>query len=140
MRRKGRLAGLYVYEHLLIVEAHLGRFLDSKEVVHHRNGNKRDNRIENLEVLTLSEHTRRHRLGTGHGDVVLRCAFCGQDFSRPYNQRPEAKGYRESFCSRVCRGKFYPPRKVNGSDRRSAEAEVVSSTLARGAKKECYGQ
>lgn len=47
-------------EHRIIIEEHLGRELDRNEVVHHKNGNKRDNRIENLEIMTLSEHTKVH--------------------------------------------------------------------------------
>ena len=50
----------YIYEHRLIVEKHIGRYLSSKEVVHHINNIKNDNRIENLIFCTQSEHASIH--------------------------------------------------------------------------------
>lgn len=53
----------YVREHRIVMERKIGRHLEPGEIVHHINHDKLDNRIENLELTTLAEHTSHHHSG-----------------------------------------------------------------------------
>jgi deoxyuridine 5'-triphosphate nucleotidohydrolase len=52
----------YIREHRFIVSENIGRPLRDDEHVHHKDGNKLNNHIDNLEIVTKSEHTRLHNL------------------------------------------------------------------------------
>lgn len=68
-----QLNGRGVLEHRMTMARYLGRPLARHEQVHHRNGNRADNRLENLE-LRIGPH------GSGADAAALLCPHCGKTY------------------------------------------------------------
>src|SRR3990167_7409559 len=62
----------YVLEHRLVMEKHIGRYLEPKEAVHHLNGNKKDNRIENLILMKNAGDNIKEHFRSSHENISLR--------------------------------------------------------------------
>lgn len=50
----------YVFEHVRVIELHIGRRLLPSECVHHKDHNRQNNDLTNLELMSRTEHCRLH--------------------------------------------------------------------------------
>lgn len=63
-----------VREHRAVMAIFLNRSLKRYEVIHHKNGNKKDNRVENLELLIPRTHN------ISKHPVICQCPHCNEIF------------------------------------------------------------
>ena len=99
VRRYDAQHGRSRMEHVIVWERHNGAVPDGYQV-HHRNGAKDDNRIENLELLTALEHKRFHSgyYRDSEGQWIKPCRTCGE------HKRVETEYYRrKDGVSAACR-------------------------------------
>jgi hypothetical protein len=96
-----------VLEHRLVVSNIMGRPLRPDEVVHHIDGNKKNNTPINLRLMTNSEHVKLHAKGRTY--MCLECCCCGKKFDRDIRgvNYKIKRGQTDFFCSRSCCAKTF---------------------------------
>ncbi len=90
---QGRLG--HGFAHRLAMEHVLGRALLVHEVVHHRDGNRLNNSLANLVLMSRREHNALHRRKY---PLLLWCLYCG----RPFHNRGSWRQHRQRFCTISC--------------------------------------
>ena len=84
----------HYFEHRYVVEAVIGRRLKTLEYVHHRDGNKENNALENLQIIDPKSHARLHNGWVAVADKWFKtCGCCGRFLAvTPSNFTKRLKG------------------------------------------------
>lgn len=100
-----RYRGRYAYEHTVVWWKNHGVVPSKGHQIHHLNGNHRDNRIENLQLLTSAEHARIHAAKKRKPKILFHCPICGEPkilSRRHYLHRKRLNKGSLVYCSRSC--------------------------------------
>lgn len=91
----------------MIMEQHLGRELTEDETVDHINSDFTDDRIENLQLLSLSENAAKAKKDESITMYKFFCPCCNKESVKRLSDvlHNRNKGKKGPFCSRECAGK-----------------------------------
>lgn len=89
----------FYYEHIVVMEKHLGRYLYKDETVHHIDLDKNNNDLSNLQLMKRKDHSALHAKLRGCSKTIKHCITCDKEFSVSSNKDQ----YRLQFyCSHNC--------------------------------------
>lgn len=104
--------GKRFYGHRAVMEAFIGRTLESYEEIHHINGNKTDNRIKNLIILSKSEHSTFHSNKESYNHI---CKKCQNNFKGLKMQQicSKCRSFKCKWCEIIKIQKFHRKDRMN---------------------------
>lgn len=105
--------GKYCYEHHLVYFQKYGIIPQKGEIIHHINGDKHDNRIENLILLSVDTHNKLHNKDNKYKLIKLKCPICERKFITERRKSLIAKHTKSQCCSRECSYKLDILRRTN---------------------------
>jgi ribosomal protein L37E len=100
----------YVYEHIFIMEKDLGRSIRDDEIVHHLDGDRANNRIENLLVVSADQHSKIHAWMNSGAPICESYRMNRVNSVNPSFKQPKLCGIcghtlqnkQKQFCSEGC--------------------------------------
>lgn len=113
VKLEGKFVNILV--HRLVYELFVGK-ISKDYIVHHIDGNKYNNNVNNLQVMTQSDHARLHQ--QKYFDKIMKCPICGKEFlwtalqqNRFYSHKsckvqPSKHPLNSPVCSRRCQGLY----------------------------------
>lgn len=89
-----------------VMEVSLGRLLQPTETVDHKNRNKLDDTVDNLQIMTKKENSAKSAVRRVETQVF--CINCGRAFTPSTRQKSKAKSITGAgpFCGRKCTGQY----------------------------------
>jgi len=102
-----------VYKHIFVMCEHIGRPLRHDECVHHKDRNRSNNDLRNLQLLTKSEHALLHAIEDRGFKAERRenreCEHCKKPFTCSENSE-------QIFCSSICAAEVRRKFEISGED------------------------
>jgi len=99
----GKMAGLYAARYHVVYWLKTGVVATRENQIHHIDGDCQNDYFENLQLINIREHTRKHKT---KNNVTVNCDLCGKSFGMKPWRLKQRKGQSKSgklFCSYKCK-------------------------------------
>ncbi len=96
----------YVLHHRIVKENEMGEVIGDGKIVHHKDGDTKNNSPENLEIMERKQHSSMHTKERGKNICVMRCPNCGEIFIEVDGRTQLVRDKIRTCCSRKCHWKM----------------------------------